>query len=65
MFRSKSEQGVGSTFTIRWPAYLADVDAARGGHGVAPTQSGSPILVIDDEESARDLAARSLSASRF
>lgn len=60
--RAISAQGVGSTFTLRFPVYLngmaplARIDAnAAAGRG-----SQRLVLMIDDEESARDLTARSL-----
>jgi PAS domain S-box-containing protein len=62
-----SAPGKGSTFVLRFPAVLrgnappARVDAgAAAGQGAART-----VLLIDDEESARDLTARSLARLGF
>jgi PAS domain S-box-containing protein len=63
-----SAPGRGSTFTLRFPAQLrvgqtmSRADAAAASPGAADARIA---LVIDDEESARDLTARSLSRLGF
>jgi PAS domain S-box-containing protein len=62
-----STAGEGSTFTLRLPAQLgAHVSPARADFAMAPDDGGERVvLVIDDEESARDLASRSLARLGF
>ncbi len=62
-----SAPGAGSTFTLRWPAQLAASAVAAKVEVVgAPIASGArTALVIDDAESARDLASRSLARIGF
>lgn len=57
-----SEHGRGSVFTLRFPAQLSSAPApARiDAHAAAGQGSERVVLLIDDEESARDLTARSL-----
>jgi len=57
-----SAPGEGSTFTLRFPAHLpAPAAPARFDAATIAGQGGERVvLIIDDEESARDLAARSL-----
>jgi len=57
-----SAPGEGSTFTLRFPAHLPAPSApARFDSATIAGQGGERVvLIIDDEESARDLAARSL-----
>lgn len=57
-----SEHGRGSVFTLRFPAQLSSAPApARiDAHAAAGQGSERLVLLIDDEESARDLTARSL-----
>lgn len=57
----ESEPGAGSTFTILFPAL--DEPAAASRHSSAPRAGGrghGTILVVDDEASVRDAAARAL-----
>jgi PAS domain S-box-containing protein len=55
----KSAEGQGSTFTLRMPARWTDVESAED------AGNGRMALVIDDEESARDLVQRSLTRLGF
>jgi PAS domain S-box-containing protein len=61
-----SEQGKGSTFTLRIPAVHRQMGPARI-EAVAPAGQGDArvVLIIDDEESALDLASRSLTRLGF
>ena len=63
----KSAEGEGSTFALRFPAQLAAPQAIARAEGVGSSAEGGSriVLIIDDEESARDLAARSLSRLGF
>ncbi len=62
-----SATGQGSTFTLRFPAVLAGQSApARIDASAAEGQGRERVvLLIDDEESARDLTARSLTRLGF
>ncbi|MES1198934.1 MAG: ATP-binding protein [Pseudomonadota bacterium] len=63
-----SQVGKGTTFTLRAPLKLGEAAHARADHKHAPEIGdgvGHTVLVIDDEESARDLAARSLTRLGF
>jgi PAS domain S-box-containing protein len=62
-----SAPGEGSTFSLRWPAQ-APAQAAPARIDVAAAVGAGRerlVLLIDDEESARDLAARSLARLGF
>ncbi|MBX9747649.1 MAG: response regulator [Hyphomonadaceae bacterium] len=63
----KSTPGKGSTFTLRFPAVVRSQAApARIDAGAVAGQGRDrAVLIIDDEESARDLAARSLARLGF
>jgi len=63
----KSIVGQGSVFTLRFPAELRAAAAAPRPDAAADAAGGADrlVLLIDDEESARDLAARSLSRLGF
>jgi PAS domain S-box-containing protein len=62
-----SKQGAGSTFTLRFPVQLGAVHApARiDAHAAAGQGHQRIVLLIDDEESVRDLTARSLTRLGF
>lgn len=63
----ESELGKGSTFTMLLPAHLVIEDGAvaPAPTSVAPRSTTRSVLLIDDEESARDLAGRALSRLGF
>jgi signal transduction histidine kinase/ActR/RegA family two-component response regulator len=63
----ESSAGRGATFTLQLPAYtLAPRTPARLEPGAAPAHGLSrTVLLIDDDASARDLAARSLARVGF
>ena len=67
----QSEPGHGSTFTIRLPADVGPAQASApevvASAARPPTQStrGSLVLVIDDDESVRDLTGRFLTRDGF
>jgi PAS domain S-box-containing protein len=62
-----SAQGKGSTFTLRLPAQLRAIPAPARIDAAAAAGQGKDrvVLLIDDEESARDLASRSLARLGF
>jgi CheY-like chemotaxis protein len=65
-----SEQGKGSTFTIRVPAVLGSkpkLAAAAATDGAVPEGAGGPntVLVVDDDPAVRDLLSRFLSKEGF
>ena len=61
-----STHGKGSTFTLRWPAHLAHQTQDRVDASAAAGQGMHRIvLLIDDEESARDLTTRALARLGF
>ena len=56
-----SVEGEGATFTVRLPAERAAVAAAPAGrHRAAGVLSGLNVLVVDDDEDAREIAGRML-----
>jgi PAS domain S-box-containing protein len=62
-----SKPGEGSTFTLRFPAQLGAASALARVDARAAREEGRQrvVLLIDDEESARDLTARSLTRLGF
>ncbi|HVZ99099.1 MAG TPA: ATP-binding protein [Caulobacterales bacterium] len=62
-----SVQGQGTTFTLRAPVNRGEAHGAIEPDFAAPAADGAghTVLVIDDEETARDLAARSLARLGF
>ena len=62
-----SAPNAGSTFTLRFPAELpAPAMLARSDGAIVEHEGGNrAVLIIDDEESARDLASRSLTRLGF
>jgi CheY-like chemotaxis protein len=63
----KSAQGAGSTFTLRFPTALQALPAPARIDATSAAGQGREriVLLIDDEESARDLTARSLTRLGF
>jgi len=64
---ASSKQDQGSTFTLRFPAQITGAAApVRIESAIAQAEGASRVvLIIDDEESARDLSARSLARLGF
>jgi signal transduction histidine kinase/CheY-like chemotaxis protein len=63
-----SEPGKGSTFTVRLPfaaVRVADAPAARAAKAAAAERGRDYVLVIDDDETARDLIADYLAQAGF
>jgi CheY-like chemotaxis protein len=63
-----SEPGKGSTFTVRLPfaaVRVADAPAARASEAVVAEPGRDYVLVIDDDETARDLIADYLTQAGF
>jgi PAS domain S-box-containing protein len=62
-----SKHGEGSTFTLRLPAHLAAAPAQDRIDAAAASGQGKDriVLLIDDEESARDLTTRALARLGF
>jgi len=58
----ESEEGVGSTFTIRLPRH---VNEAEGGPGEVGEGEGPLVLVIDDDEDSRELVRRYLERAGY
>jgi PAS domain S-box-containing protein len=62
-----SAPGEGSTFTLRFPAHLSEAPVQERVDASAVVGQGEQrvVLLIDDEESARDLTSRSLTRLGF
>ena len=64
----ESESGLGSTFTIRLPALVAEPEEEPAGPTLAPDRLApgvGTVLVIDDEAAVRDLMQRFLGKEGF
>lgn len=63
----KSVPGEGSTFTLRVRAHLEEAEPAQvaAAAGEGKSDKGRIVVVVDDEENARDLAKRSLERLGF
>ena len=60
-----SEPGQGTTFKIYLKATTEAVDADKAGNGEGQRGSGEVILVVEDEESVRQIAGRALVQAGF
>jgi two-component system, cell cycle sensor histidine kinase and response regulator CckA len=61
----ESEPGAGTTFSIYLPASEEGIGASREAARAAPTRGHETILLVEDEASLRNLAARALRARGF
>lgn len=60
-----SEEGEGSTFTVRIPRQVANPKAVKSVTARAPQRSVAPTLIVDDDADARDLVRRTLEGDGF
>ena len=71
----ESEEGVGTTFTVRLPAHYVEPAAEDTAHALGqgvshpgaerPPSAGGQVLIIDDDPATRDLLARFLQKDGF
>ncbi|GGI08212.1 PAS domain-containing hybrid sensor histidine kinase/response regulator [Egicoccus halophilus] len=61
----ESEEGLGTTFTIRLPAEEADTAGGEATTGAALPGSGELVLVVDDEHALREVGRRVLEGSGY